>query len=281
MSSSTEAVPPAPLLKAARRLLRPLVRLLIRSGVTFPILADVLRGLFVEVAQESLSDPRARTDSRVSLMTGVHRKELKRLREAGHADDPEPAIVTVSTQAIARWCQPLFADAEGRPRPLPRFAQPGDGASFEALITNVTKDVRPRAVLDDWIAQGLCTLDDDDHVHLNAAAYLPRSGGAEQLYFFGRNLHDHLAAATANVASSAPPFLDRSLHFDRMTPEAAAQLEEYAREAGMRVLMEANRLALTLDEPDAERAPQQPTRRVNFGVYVYSETEPPASGTIA
>jgi len=41
----------------------------------------VVRGLYVEVARDDLlDDPRSRTDSRISLMTGVHRKELRRQR---------------------------------------------------------------------------------------------------------------------------------------------------------------------------------------------------------
>ena len=74
--------PPAALLRASRRLLRPLVRLLMRAGVTFPVLADLLRTLYVEVAaRDLLVDPKAQTDSRISLLTGVHRKEIRRLRE--------------------------------------------------------------------------------------------------------------------------------------------------------------------------------------------------------
>ena len=55
---------------------------MMQSGLTYPILADALRRLFVDVAVEDiLTDPKSRTDSRISLLTGVHRKELKRLRE--------------------------------------------------------------------------------------------------------------------------------------------------------------------------------------------------------
>ena len=76
---------PDMLLRPVRRLLRPLVRLLIKRGVTFPALADVLRSLYVEVAaHELLTEPRARTDSRISLLTGVHRKEIRRWRSETH-----------------------------------------------------------------------------------------------------------------------------------------------------------------------------------------------------
>src|SRR5450432_168046 len=84
MQPSTPPLPTSPtaLLLATRRLLRPLVHLMMRSGVTSPTLTDVLRRLFVDVAvTDLLTQPKARTDSRVSLLTGINRKEIRRYRE--------------------------------------------------------------------------------------------------------------------------------------------------------------------------------------------------------
>ena len=270
---------PDSLTKPLRRLLRPLVRLLIRSGVTFPVLADLLRGLYVEVAsQELLTDPKSRTDSRISLMTGVHRKEIRRLREEGGDVAEVPVMVTLATGIIARWLgQPSHTGPDGQPLPLPRSAPEGV-PSFEALVASVTTDVRPRAVLDDWIAQGVVRLDEEDRVHLLATAFLPAPGKEEQLFFFARNLHDHLAAATANVVASGPaPFLDRSVHYDGLSPEVAAVLEAAGRESAQRLLVEINRLALAMLEERGEAVAVAvagtATRRFNLGVYLYAEDD--------
>ena len=45
-------VPPASLLRAVRRLMRPLVCLMMRSGLTFPVLADSLRRLYLEITRD-------------------------------------------------------------------------------------------------------------------------------------------------------------------------------------------------------------------------------------
>lgn len=273
--------PPQALLKPLARLLRPLVRLLIRSGVTFPVLADLLRGLYVDVAaRDLLADPKAQTDSRISLLTGVHRKEIRRLRIQTPEAGETPAVVTLGSQIIARWLgAPPYAEADGRPRPLPRTARAAGEASFEGLVESVTKDVRARSVLDDWIGQGTVSLDAQDRVHLNAAAFIPRPGGEEQLFYFARNLHDHIAAAAANVATAGPaPFLDRSMHYDRLRPDTVAQLEETARQAAQQLLTDVNRIALAMAKADDEAAPPDgpatPLRRINLGVYVYVEDDP-------
>ena len=277
--------PPEQLLKPLARLLRPLVRLLIRSGITFPVLADLLRGLYVDVAvRDLLTEPKSRTDSRITLLTGVHRKEVRHLRQQP-ADTPEtPAVVTLSSHIIARWLgSPSYTDAGGAPLPLSRTARSADEPSFEGLVASVTTDVRPRTVLDDWLGQGLVTVDAEDRVRLNVAAFVPRPGRDEQLFYFARNLHDHIAAASANVLAAGPaPFLDRSVHYDGLTATSAARLEAAAREAGQRLLVEINRLALELvDAQDAEGAAGAapgPTRRVNLGVYLFVGDDQSSAG---
>jgi hypothetical protein len=263
--------PPAPdaLLRALRRPLRPLLRLLIRAGVTFPVFAEMLRGLYVETAAKDLSpDGRPPTDSRLTLLTGVHRKEIRRLREeAEPGDDAPPAVVTLNSQLIARWLGlPDTTDEAGDPLPLPR-------TGFDALVASVTTDLRPRTVLDNWLAQGIATLDPDERIRLNVAAFVPREGVEARLFYLSRNLHDHVAAASANVSAvGAPPFLERSLHYDRLSPEAAAKLEAAGRAAAQQLLVDLNRLALSLVEGE-DKVPGAPTRRVNLGVYLYGEDE--------
>jgi hypothetical protein len=270
-------IPPASLLKAARRLMRPLVRLMMQNGLTFPILADALRRLYVEIAtNDVLTEPRSRTDSRISILTGVHRKEIRRLREMPADSADAPDIVTLASQIVARWVGTApFVGPDGRPLPLRRVN--GDVTdlkpSFDKLVESVTTDIRPRAVLDDLLGHGVVVMDAEDCVKLNTDAFIPRPGREEQLFYFARNLHDHVAAAVANIsAAEVPPFLDRSVHYDRLTPEQVETLRDYARTAAMRVLLEVNRLAQELTEaaPDADPATAQ---RINFGVYVFDENE--------
>lgn len=271
-------VVPEALLAACRRLMRPLVRLMLRSGVTLPVLNDMLRTLFVDVASHDiLTEPKARTDSRLSLVTGVHRKEIRRLRELPPDRLQVPEVVTLSSQVIGRWLAvPPYVDENGRPRPLPRAADPGSTEpSFESLVLSVTSDIRARVVLDDWLSKGLVSANEADRVILNVDAFIPAPRAAEQLFYFARNLHDHVAAAAANIsASDAAPFLDRSVHYDGLTDEQAAELEAFARAEAIRVLLEVNRRAAALAE--ANPAEAGASRRVNFGVYVFSDTDQPA-----
>ncbi|WP_245447515.1 DUF6502 family protein [Methylobacterium sp. 17Sr1-1] len=258
------------------RLLRPLVRLFVRSGITFPALTDLLRELYVNVAEYDFALPgKDQTDSRVSLLTGIHRKEVRRLRGAGAPVSAVPAAVSRTSRIIARWvAAPDFTEADGRPKALPRVAE--SGPSFESLVASVTRDLRPRAVLDEWLDRGLVTLDPQERIVLSEAAFVPSGGGSQQLYYFGRNLHDHIAAAVTNILEEKPRFFERAVHYDGLSPELARRLEGRAREIAMEALQQANREAHAACETDPGGE-----ARWNFGIYIYSEDAPQAPMTVA
>ncbi|MGE7157134.1 DUF6502 family protein [Methylorubrum rhodesianum] len=252
------------------QLLRPLVRLLVKRGITFPALTNLLRELYVNVAEYDFALPgKEQTDSRVSLLTGIHRKEVRRLRGAGAPVSQVPATVSRTSRIIARWvAAPEFTDGDGRPLLLPRSAE-GEAASFESLVAGVTKDVRPRAVLDEWLDRGVAVLDAEGRVRLLEGAYLPRDGGEPQLYYFGRNLHDHLAAAAENVAGPSPRFFERAVHYDGLSETLAAQLEARSRVIAMEALKQANAEAHSACADDVGGR-----HRWNFGIYIYQEEVP-------
>ena len=81
-SRRVTAQPPFSLVRALRHLLRPLVRLLLAHQITLPYLAGLLKSVYLEVGEAELSrgaDPPSA--SQLSLLTGLHRKDIRRLRE--------------------------------------------------------------------------------------------------------------------------------------------------------------------------------------------------------
>ena len=263
--------PPGPLLAALKRLLRPLVRLAIARGLTYPALSELLKGLFVEVAEHDFAlAGKAQTDSRLTLLTGVHRKDVKRLREgqARSVAARMPRNVSLGAQIAAAWSTRAgYVDAEGVPLPLPKSAGDGSEPSFESLVASVSKDIRPRAVLDEWIRLGVVSIDDQGRVHLDSAAFVPGSGFEEMSFYLGQNIHDHIAAIDHNLASGAERFLERCVHYDHLAPESLPELARLAEVHGMKALRAVN-----------ARAGSPQTRggswRMNFGIYFFAEPLP-------
>jgi uncharacterized protein DUF6502 len=262
--------PAASLVAALTRLLRPLVRLMLNHGVTYPLLTDLLKSVYVEVAAEEFPvEGKKQTDSRISLLTGVHRKDVKRLRTEERRPENIPTAVSLGAQLVARWTGlPAYLDEDGEPRPLPRLASNGGPVSFEGLVESVSKDLRSRVVLDEWLRLGVARVDERDRVCLNVAAFIPERGFDEKAYYFGRNVHDHLAAGAHNLLGERPPFTERSVYYDKLTPAAVDALAQRAKEAGMQALQTVNRHAMELQRQTA--SDPEATLRMNFGIYFYN-----------
>jgi len=172
---------------------------------------------------------------------------------------------------MARWTTlPEYLDEHGAPQPLPRLPSGGEH-SFESLVRSLNTDIRPRVVLDEWLRLGIAQLDEQDRVHLNVQAFVPARGSEEMTYYFGRNLHDHVAAAVHNMLGGAEPFLERSVHYNNLSPAAVAELTELAKLRGMQVLQELNARALQFQQRDS--GTPGASHRVNFGVYFFREDE--------
>ncbi|MCC6912330.1 MAG: hypothetical protein IT566_01405 [Rhodospirillaceae bacterium] len=260
---------PKPLISALRRLLRPLVRLLIAKGVGLAALMELLKEAYVDVAlNEFPVDGKKQTDSRVSLLTGVHRKDVKRLRERPTEKMSAPRSIGLGAQIVSHWVGSKdTTDKKGQPLPLSRKAESRGAPTFDSLVAKVSTDVRPRALLDEWLRREIVHLDDDGRVVLNELAFVPEKGFEDKAFYFGRNIHDHLAAVAHNLLEEGHPKLERGVHYTGLTEESAAALAEAAERTGMKALLEVNRLALQLKEKDAGRATS--TRRVNFGLYFF------------
>jgi len=88
-------VPQSPVFAAIRHMLRPLVRLLLLHGISFTIFCELVKTAYVKVADaEFRLDAKPQTDSRISLLTGIHRREVNRLRKRnGDRDQPAPACI--------------------------------------------------------------------------------------------------------------------------------------------------------------------------------------------
>jgi hypothetical protein len=210
----------------------------------------------------------------------VHRKDVKRLRGEPHPGQRAPRLASLSSQLIARWTTLAeYLDEQGQPRPLQRLPAEEGGHSFESLVRSLNTDIRPRVVLDEWLRLGVARLDDQDRVHLNVQAFVPPKGSDEMTYYFGRNLHDHVAAAVHNMLGGSEPLLERSVHYNNLSAAAVAELADLAKVRGMQVLQELNARALQFQQRDSGTAGA--SHRINFGVYLFREDEAAGSRTPA
>ncbi len=265
--------PPPALVAALRRILLSLARLLMGFRIVFPQVAELLKSAYVEVAEREHTLPgKPQTDTRLSLLTGIHRKDIKRLRAQLHEGVEEPLGISQGVRIVARWIgDERYCNADGSPRVLPFKAHQGD--DFQTLVEEVCrKDLRPRVVLDEWLRLGIVSEDEPNMLRLNARAFVPSEGIEEKSFFLGMNVADHLDAATANLLGRQPPFFERCVYYDELSAESVAELRRMAAEEGMALLQRLNERAIVLKARDREAGGGE--ERINVGVYAFDEQAP-------
>lgn len=251
-------------LDAVLRALRPAARLLLQNGVSYGAFAAALKRVFLDAAQQELqSRGMARTDSAITLLSGVHRRDVRTLLRAPQPQEPERGPLSLASEVALRWMSAgPWVDAEGRPRVLPRSGAQG----FDALVTGVSRDVRPRAVLDELVRLGVAE-ETDAGIRLLAGSFAPRAGFEELSWLFADNLHDHWLAAARNLQGQGN-FLEQSVHVDAISDASAVELQRAAVTQWKQVFRAYMALAQSRFDADAVSPdPAARTRRARFGVY--------------
>ncbi|MEM1343449.1 MAG: DUF6502 family protein [Pseudomonadota bacterium] len=274
MAELDRDTPSSTFARVLKGLLRPLVKAMIAHGLTLPAVYRMLKQLYVEVAETEFGlEGRKPTDSRIHVLTGVHRKDIRAIREAGYEDASVLRTrVAAISGVVGQWLgDPATTDAQGNPLPLPRTAE--SGPSFETLAASVSRDARPRTLLDELLRQGLVSVDlATDTVTLDARAVVGPSELNQKVHFFVQNVGDHITAATENlIAEDTPPFLERAVFYNYLRPESVDTLEESARSLGNDVLTRLNRDALALQRADEDDGAAR--ERFRFGVFFYRASE--------
>jgi len=262
--------PSSALLASLARILRPLVRLLIARGITLPAAVEMLKEAYVKVAiTEFRLGDQPPPDTRVSLLTGVHRKDVRRLRD--EAREPrDMSALNVLSEVVTRWATDRrYRGRDGKPRVLPRSSTSRSPVSFASLAYSISSDLKPRPILDELVRLGMVTVDESENVTLNVGAFVPPKDAEERAFFLGENVGDHLAAGVHNLSGGDPPFLDQAVYSDDLSPESVNALLHLSREQWSEVLRVVVRRTAELEAKDL--AAGRATHRINVGMYFYSE----------
>ena len=108
---------PALAAQAIAHLLQPLARLMIGHGLQLPSMVELLKTALVDEAVRAygLAD-KGSSDTRIALLTGLHRKDVKRLRESPSNQGPAVPLVPVAASVVARWISEALAEVEHAPK---------------------------------------------------------------------------------------------------------------------------------------------------------------------
>ena len=258
------------LVQATADMIRPAVERLLQIGVPFGVLQLSLRELFVRVAEAKLGLPgRRQTDSQIALVTGINRKEVKRIRATrAPRRGPRSFSINQATSLVSRWMNdPETTDGRGRPLPLPYRAE--SGPSFMKIARKLTGDLAPRVLLDELARSGAVEIREDDVVVLRGNAYVPKvvEGG---LQILGEDSAELADTILRNVfAEDGERLLQRKVFYDNLGSAAADRIRKQMRREGERFLRRIDRLLSRYDRDRNPKAPAGERMYAALGVYFF------------
>ena len=264
-----------PLSAAVLRLFRPLVRILLRNGVSYRTFSELAKWIYVDVATKEFGiKGRKQSTSRVSVITGLSRKEVKRMRHLPRPDDRASSErYNRAARVIAAWRRESnFLDAEGKPAPLPIV---GPGATFSELAKRFSGDVPARAILDELIRVGAVERMEDGRVCLLTRAYIPEGIDADKLHILGTDV-GHLISTIDHNLRSDPigPFCQLKVAYDNLPDEVLPEFRKLSAKRAQALLESLDQWLAKRDRDVTPSVKGSGRNQAGLGVYYFEESYP-------
>ena len=272
MSPNTSPASIEALAGAVLRLLRPLVRILLRYGVPYGAFADAAKKVYVDVATEEFQIPgRKQSVSRVSVLTGLSRKEVSRVAALPDPDDAAASQrYNRAARVISGWVRdPDFSSGEGQPRDL---VFEGEAGAFSELVKKYSGDVPARAIIDELVRVGAVERLDDSRLRLQARAYVPQAGEADKLVILGVDVADLIACIDHNLQSQPEhAFFQRKVSYDNLPDEVTPELRTLAAQRAQQLLEELDTWMAARDRDTNPKVGGDGRKRASVGIYYYED----------
>lgn len=262
-------------LHALRRVLRPIVRLLIRHGIGYAEFADVARGAYVESAiRDAVSHGAKPTREQVAHVTGIPRQRVDHyIDDEGALPAPTTQQSDVMSELLHKWhTYPSYLGSSGVPLELEFDA--ASGPSFRGLVGEIKADANPDTVLDELLTTKSVSWSEERRIRVLTRYFIWQGDSVTSIEYFGSTLmhlietHEH----NFNPANANNKRLDRSVFPVRGLPKHLLRdFQDFARERTDQFLFDIDDWLARFSDTIARQAGP----RIETGVNVFFYVEPP------
>jgi hypothetical protein len=262
----------ATLLSAFKPLMRPLVRILVRNGVSYGEFAELLKSIFVDSAQDVLQLEDSRLSiARLAITTGLTRPEVSRLLEQTEAE-AEAVFGRLSRvgRLLTGWHQDSdFTGPYGIPYEVP-FAAPPGRRSFVELVRRYTGDVPAEDMLEELRRIGVVIELGNGFFRVQSRSYIPSAADPAKFHAMSVAFTDLAKTLDQNLR----PDEDHKI-FERrvwapngVTSTDALEFDGIVKDRGQQFL-EALDDWLTDKEAKSSKVPRDSKVRVGVAMYMF------------
>jgi len=256
---------------ALLKLLKPLARILLRNGIPYKLFAEVTKRAYVQVATEEFGiKGKRQTDSRISTITGLTRKDVLRIRLETDAGESLTEQYNRAARVISAWIrEPLYQGEHGEPALLPVR---GAKKSFHALVKQASGDITAATILDELLRVKAVRYTDDGHVALISRAYIPHQDSGEKIKILGTDVADLINTIDHNIATETrQPRFQRKVCYDNLPQEQVAQIRNKIEKTAQAALESMDREISAYDRDHNLQLKGTGRKRAGIGIYYFEE----------
>ena len=216
------------LAKTLRTMFRPVVRFCVRNALSIQEVTEIQKRVFVEVAEDELKKEKQKVNvSKISALTGVHRKDVTRIRSS---KSPQIEIGSITSRVISNWRQNKeFLTKANKPKVL---SIEGSDCEFNQLVRHVSKDISPASVLLALEKVGAVKQSKDTSegkVRLLAKAYVPEGNPVEIARLLASDIEDLTEAVLENIDTTQGPLPNyhAKTYYDNIAAEDLPEIKDW------------------------------------------------------
>jgi hypothetical protein len=261
------------LTSAVRTILKPIVRILLRNGIAFGTFSEIARKVYTDVAFEEFqpADGKKQSISHVSALTGLTRKDSKRLLESNHDEGiDDNHRYNRAARVISGWIyDKTYHNDQGEPQLL---SVDQGNPSFASLVKKYSGDITTQSMLKVLKAAGSIGIL-DNQVKLVDTAYLPGKDSAEAIDILGDDSSELISTIDHNMTHGRDQRRFQRKVSERQVPsEAVEAFRSISSKKSQTLLEELDHwLSTSIDTREAKQ--RTDTRYVSVGIYYFEQSE--------
>lgn len=270
----TDSVKPG-LLSAFRVLLRPLVRILLRHGISFAEFAEIVKAVYVEIAVTDFKvEGKRGTKSRIAVITGLTRKEVSRVIDAACAENQGgKSNLNRVARVLAGWhTDPDFIGPYGMPLEV-RYEDSGHNAvAFTTLVRRYSGDMSPRSMLDELMRVGAVVETEPGWLKVLRRVYEPQTLAQDNFERVGEVVKNFVDTVDFNLQKEtlgAGRFERIVYSPEGIRNEDMSRFNRYIKERCQALLEEIDNWIAQLDLPESPN--ETNVTHTGIGIYHYIE----------
>ena len=259
------------LTQAMTRLLKPLVRVLLRNGIAFDALSELLKKLYVDVAENEFVIPgKKQSVSRISTLTGLNRKEVSRARSLETVDlSAMTQQYNRAARVISGWTRDPDFNINGRPAEL---SLDDEKNSFKALVKRYSGDIPSGAIADELLRVGAIEQSENGKIRLIQSAYIPEHNLDEKISILGTDVSDLITTIDHNIFTDPDePYFQRKVAYNAIHQNSIPFLRKKMQVTAQECLEDLDQLLANYDSDSNTEITEKGSYRVGVGIYYFEE----------